>query len=109
MRPATLQKVEMDKSMNAAIADGRCEVCPLTRVKAGAEVRVRELCASPEVKRRLREIGVREDQIIQLLFSQTGYICRVCNARLAISEQLAQLIMVEPVLTPVRVAAEPRR
>lgn len=89
--------------MSAPSADSRCEVCPLTRVKAGAEVRVRQLCASAEVKRRLREIGLREDQVIQLLFSQTGYICRVCNARLAISERLASLIMVEPVLAPVRI------
>jgi hypothetical protein len=37
-----------------------------------------------------------EEQIIKLLTSQTNFICQVCNARLAISAQLAQMIMVEP-------------
>jgi hypothetical protein len=37
-----------------------------------------------------------EEQIIKLLTSQTSFICQVCNARLAISAQLAQMILVEP-------------
>jgi ferrous iron transport protein A len=73
-----------------------CEVCPLSRVKAGVAVRVKQLCASPEVQSRLRELGFGEEQIIRLLTSQTSFICQVCNARLAISRQLAQLILVEP-------------
>ena len=77
--------------------DTRCEVCPLTRVKAGVAVRIKQLCASPELQNRLRELGLCEDQIIRLLTSQSNFICQVCNARLAISQQLAQLIMVEPV------------
>ena len=75
--------------------ESRCEVCPLSRVKAGVAVRIRQLCASPELQNRLRELGLCEDQIIKLLTSQTNFICQVCNARLAISEQLAQLILVE--------------
>ena len=74
----------------------RCELCPLSRVKAGVAVKIKQLCASPELQIRLREIGLGEDQIIKLLTSQTNFICQVCNARLAISEQLAQLILVEP-------------
>jgi ferrous iron transport protein A len=74
----------------------RCEICPLSRVKAGVAVRIRSLCAAPEVQSRLRELGFCEDQIIKLLTSQTNFICQVCNARLAISEQLAKIIMVEP-------------
>ena len=76
----------------------RCEVCPLNCVRAGVTVRIKQLCAAPEVQDRLREIGLCEDQIIRLLTSQTNFICQVCNARLAISEQLARMIMVEPVL-----------
>jgi Fe2+ transport system protein FeoA len=79
-----------------ASAEARCEVCPLTRIKAGVAVRIKQLCAAPEVQNRLRELGLGEDQIIKLLTSQTNFICQVCNARLAISEQLAQSIMVEP-------------
>ncbi len=76
--------------------ESRCELCPLSRVKAGVAVRIKQLCASPDLQNRLRELGLCEDQIISLLTSQTNFICQVCNARLAISEQLAQLILVEP-------------
>lgn len=78
-------------------AESRCEVCPLNRVKAGVAVRIKQLCAAPEVQNRLRELGFCEDHIIKLLTSQTNFICQVCDARLAISEQLAKIIMVEPV------------
>lgn len=78
-------------------------LCPLSRLRAGAEVRIRRLCAAPEVSQRLREIGLGEDQIIRLLTSNTNVICQVCNARLAISAQLAETILVEPL--PPRVAA----
>jgi len=76
--------------------DSRCELCPLSRVKAGVAVRIKQLCAAPEVQNRLRELGFCEDQIIRLLTSQANFICQVCNARLAISEQLARIILVEP-------------
>lgn len=75
----------------------RCEVCPLNRVKAGVAVRIKQLCAAPEVQNRLRELGFCEDHIIKLLTSQANFICQVCDARLAISEQLARTILVEPV------------
>lgn len=74
----------------------RCEVCPLNRVQAGVAVRIRQLCAAPEVQNRLREIGLCEDQIVRLITSQNNFICQVCNARFAISEELARLILVEP-------------
>ena len=77
--------------------EGRCEVCPLNRVRAGVAVRIKQLCASPEVQTRLREIGLCEDQIIKLITSQANFICQVCNTRLALSDQLARLILVEPV------------
>jgi len=72
-----------------------CVLCPLSRVKAGVEVRVKRLCAAPEVATRLREIGFGEEQIVKLITGHTNIICLVCNARLAISTQLAQLILVE--------------
>ena len=76
--------------------ESRCEICPLSRVKAGVAVRIKQLCASPELQNRVRELGLGEDQIIKLLTSHTNFICQVCNTRLAISEQLAKLILVEP-------------
>ena len=83
--------------------EARCEVCPLSRVQTGVAVRIKQLCAAPDVQNRLREIGLCEDQVIRLVTSRNNFICQVCNARLALSEQLAQLILVEPVLQEVPV------
>lgn len=82
--------------------EARCELCPLTRVRAGVAVRIRQLCASPEIQNRLREIGLGEDQVVRLVTNRTNFICQVCNSRLAISEQLARVILVEPVPAPIR-------
>jgi Fe2+ transport system protein FeoA len=82
--------------------EARCEVCPLSCVRTGVAVRIRKLCATPEMQERLREIGFCEDQVIRLLTSNANFICQVCNTRLAISAQLAKLIMVEPVMQPAR-------
>jgi Fe2+ transport system protein FeoA len=90
--------VSIDAAANESEHESRCAVCPLSRVKAGVAVRVKQLCAAPEIQNRLREIGFCEDQVIRLITSQNNFICQVCNARLAISEQLAKLILVEPIL-----------
>jgi len=82
-------------------ADERdCSLCPLNQVKAGVAVRIKQLCASPEMASRLREIGFGEEQIIKLVTSHANIICLVCNARMAISAQLAQASLVEPILVP---------
>lgn len=84
--------------LNAASEKGpRCDLCPLNRIQSGVAVRIKQLCASSEVQNRLRELGLCEDSIIRLVTSQNNFICLVCNARFAISEQLAQMILVEPV------------
>ncbi len=68
---------------------------PLPQVKAGRTVRIRVLCASPEVSCQLREIGLHEGQLIRLITCSANIICQVCNARLALNAKLAQLILVE--------------
>jgi len=83
-------------------------LCPLSRVQAGAAVRIKELCASPEVACRLREMGLAEEQIVKLLAKQSHIVCKVCNARLGISSPLADTIIVEP-LEPAPAAAEPEK
>jgi len=86
------------------ILEGRCagpQVCPLSHVKAGAVVCIKELFTAPEVTHRLRELGFCEDQKIKLVARQSNYICQVCNARLAISGKLAESIMVQAVPAPV--------
>ena len=87
-------------------SEAGCEVCPLTCVRIGVAVRIRKLCATPAMQERLREIGLGEDQIIRLVTNGTNCICQVCNSRLALSQQLAQLIWVEPVLQPATVRAD---
>ena len=74
-------------------------VCPLSRVIAGTAVRVKRVAASPEVTHRLRELGLCEEQNIRLLSRRPNLICLVCNARLAISSQLAETIFVEPIFS----------
>jgi ferrous iron transport protein A len=88
-------------------SEPECEICPLNQVRAGVAVRIKRLCAGPELQNRLRELGFCEEQVIRLLTGQTNFICQVCNARLAISEQLARLILVEP-LSPRPVSAMAR-
>ena len=72
-------------------------LCPLNRIKAGVAVRIKKLCASPQVSTRLRELGFCEEQVIRLLTAHSNIICMVCDARLALSTQIAETIMVEPV------------
>lgn len=71
--------------------------CPLSRVRAGAQVRIKQLSAPEDVSKRLREIGFCEQQVLKLLVSQSSLIYLVCNARVAVSSDLAQMILVEPV------------
>lgn len=80
------------------LIDGQCagpEVCPLSRVREGATVCIKRLSTAPEITDRLRELGFCERQQIKLLARDSNYICQVCNARLGISEELAESILVE--------------
>ncbi len=73
--------------------------CPLSKVKAGTPVRIKQLLAAPEVCQRLREMGFCEEQHIRLLLQHQNVVCQVCNVRLGLSAELADTIVVEP-LTP---------
>ena len=70
-------------------------ICPLSHIRAGTSVRIKKLPASSEVTHRLREMGFCEERKIRLLSSNANVICQVCNARLGISEDLAENILVE--------------
>ena len=83
------------------IVEGHCAgptVCPLSRVKAGTVVNVKHLALAPEMSDRLRELGLGEEQQVKLLSSEANVICLVCNARVALSGELAEAILVEPVV-----------
>jgi ferrous iron transport protein A len=90
-------KLEFTGSCQEGITTCQRPLCPLNQVKAGIAVRVKKLCASPELTDRLREIGFCEDSIVKLLTSHDNIICLVCNTRLALSQQVAQAILVESV------------
>lgn len=82
------------------VLEGKCAgsgVCPLSRVEAGTVVCVKQLSTAPEITSRLRELGICEQQQIKLLSRESNLICQVCNARLGISEELADSILVEAV------------
>lgn len=84
--------------MDASLPAGRCaspSTCPLNRARVGAEVRIKQLPDSAELTDRLREIGFCEERVIRLVASHSNVICQVCNSRLAISQQLAESILVE--------------
>jgi len=80
------------------VVEGQCAghaLCPLSRVQAGAVVCIKKLSTAPDVTLRLRELGFCEEQQIKLLARDSNFICQVCNARLGISEELADSIFVE--------------
>jgi len=82
------------------VLEGRCagpDVCPLSRVQEGATVCIKQLSTSPEMTDRLREMGFFEEQKIKLVARESSFICQVCNARLGISEEIAESILVEPI------------
>jgi len=72
-------------------------LCPLSSVRTGVDVRIKQLSAPAELTHRLREMGFCEEQKIKLLSRQTSVICQVCNARLGISQRLAEAILVEQI------------
>ena len=83
-----------------AVMQGVCagpSVCPLSQVKAGTVVCIKQLDTAPDVTERLREMGLGEEQRIRLVSRHSNLICQVCNARLGISKKLADSILVETV------------
>ena len=84
---------------------GHCagaEVCPLSRVPVGATVCIKTLGASPEVREKLRALGLSEKQEVKLLSRDANFVCEVCDARLDLNPELAEAILVEPLALPVR-------
>jgi Fe2+ transport system protein FeoA len=72
------------------------ETCPLSSVEAGTTVCIKQLTVKPDVLNRLREMGLGEEQRIRLISRHPSLICQVCNARVALSKELAESILVEP-------------
>ncbi len=75
---------------------GQPDICPLSSVRAGTVVCIKQLTTSAELTGRLREMGFCEEQQIKPLSRDGSLICQVCNARLRISAKLAESILVSP-------------
>jgi ferrous iron transport protein A len=96
-----------ESAPSSIVREGKCaqpSVCPLSRVQAGTVVCIKQLSAPAEIIGRLREMGFCEEQNIKLLSRNGNLICQVCNARLGISSQLAESILVEPLPARLKVA-----
>src|SRR5580692_11694690 len=69
-----LSVIEQKKS--TATGQGRCagaEVCPLSRVPVGSTVCIKALAASPEIRARLRALGLEEKQELKLLSRESNF------------------------------------
>ena len=89
------------------VREGQCAqpgVCPLSCVKEGTVVCIKQLAVSADVVSRLREMGFCEEQLIKLIRREGNLICQVCNARLGISAELAESIFVQPMSGRLQVA-----
>jgi Fe2+ transport system protein FeoA len=68
---------------------------PLSEAPLGRRVRINRLSTSPEVSRRLRELGLCEHAIVSCLLKGHGnIICAVQNTRSGIDRGLARTIVV---------------
>jgi Fe2+ transport system protein FeoA len=85
---------------DAGAPDAGCEeavTCALSTVAAGTVVCIKQLAVQPDVLNRLREMGLGEEQRVRLVSRHPSLICQVCNARVALSQKLAEAILVAPV------------
>jgi len=87
-----------EKGPNGCCPDAA--TCPLSQCETGTVACIKELTAQPDVVDRLREMGLGEQQRIRLVSRHPSLICQVCNARVALSQDLAKAIMVEPMRKP---------
>lgn len=96
----TLSPLKKANSIRAKAPEACCPeaaTCPLSTVAAGTVVCIKQLIAQPDVVDRLREMGLGEQQRVRLVSRHPSLICQVCNARVALSEELAESILVEPI------------
>ena len=84
MRQASASGLEIDRAMT------------LNQVGVGCDVRIRVL-RGPGCER-LRDLGFCEQGQIRKLAGGRNLICSVCGSRLAISRELAEQVLVGPVI-----------
>lgn len=67
----------------------------LSEVSVGHRVKIIRLRGDESVVHRLREMGFRESAVVEKAVDSGAIICKVADARVAISKKLAQNIFVE--------------
>lgn len=93
----------MKESKLNKTAQGHCagaEICPLSRVPVGSTVCIRSL--APEMREKLRALGLAEKQEVKILSGGKNFVCEVCDAKLDLNAELAEAILVEPLALPVQ-------
>jgi len=83
------------------------ELCPLSHLRDGSSVRIKQLACDDNLAKRLREMGLGEEQKVIVRSGENTVICQVCNMRVGISTRLADKILVQP--EAVRVAPQVSR
>ena len=76
---------------------GFCGEKPLTDVGVGHSVRIACLRGEEGVCQRLREMGFCESAVVEKIADSGALICKVCDAKVAISRHLAQNIIVKDI------------
>lgn len=79
----------------ACLPDRHAGEKTLNDVGTGQSVRIECLRGEEGVCQRLRELGFCESAVIEKVADNGGLICRVCDARIAISKGLAGNIIVK--------------
>lgn len=70
---------------------------PLSELPNGSAGRVQELAGKAEVCQRLREMGFCESAVIEKVSGVHTLLCQVCGTRIALSDRVAQSILVEQI------------
>jgi Fe2+ transport system protein FeoA len=68
----------------------------MSHLRDGSSVRIKQLACDDNLAKRLREMGLGEEQKVKVVSRENTVICQVCNMRLGISTRLADKILVEP-------------
>lgn len=75
----------------------RCSDQTLSDVPVGQSVRIECLRGEDGVCQRLREMGFCESATVEKIADSGALICKVCDAKVAISKGLAQSIIVKDI------------
>lgn len=77
----------MTRSKHLALAD----------VPIGRHARIHNLRSTPDVCKRLREMGFCENALVRCVTKGDNIICEVCNSRIGLNKEIAGSILVSTI------------